>query len=80
MKTTGMLKRMDELGRLVIPKEIRNALGIDKEMVEFYVEGDALIVKKWTAHCVFCGETDDLIEYKEKLVCASCRKELSGNR
>lgn len=78
MKTTGMVKKMDDLGRLVIPKEIRNALGIEKESVEFYVDGDALIVKKWVAHCVFCGETENLIEYKEKLVCASCRKELSG--
>ena len=76
MKTTGMVKRVDDLGRLVIPKEIRLALGIDKENVEFYMDGDKLIVKKWNAHCVFCGGTDELAEYKEKFICSACRKEL----
>ena len=76
MKTTGMVKKIDELGRLVIPKEIRTALDIDNGTVQFYMDGDALIVKKWNAHCVFCGGTDGLIEYKEKLICDNCRKEI----
>ena len=76
MKTTGMVKKIDELGRLVIPKEIRNALDIDNGTVQFYMDGDSLIVKKWNAHCVFCGGTDGLIEYKEKLICDNCRKEI----
>ena len=80
MKTTGMIKQMDDLGRLVIPKEIRTTLGIDKEFVEFYIDGDALIVKKWTSHCVFCGETEGLIEYKDKLVCSNCRRDIAGSR
>ena len=78
MKTTGMAKNIDNLGRLVIPKEIRNALDIDNGTVELYIDGDKLIVKKWSAHCVFCGGTEDLTEYKEKLVCASCRNELGA--
>jgi len=76
MKSTGMVKKIDDLGRLVIPKEIRNALGIDKENVEFFMDGDKLIVQKWTAHCIFCGSTDDLVEYKEKLICSTCRSEI----
>ena len=76
MKTTGMVKAIDGLGRLVIPKEIRLALGIDKENVEFYMDGDKLIVKKWNPHCIFCGGTDELVEYKEKLICSTCRKDL----
>lgn len=78
MKTTGMIKKIDELGRLVIPKEIRNALDIDNGTVQFYMDGDALIVKKWNAHCVFCGGTDGLIEYKDKLICESCRNEIGS--
>ena len=46
---------------------------------KFYMDGDKLIVKKWTAHCIFCGGTDDLIEYKEKLICSACRKEIAAN-
>ena len=78
MKTTGMAKKIDELGRLVIPKEIRNALDIDNGTVELYLDGDKLIVKKWSAHCVFCGGTDNLTQYKGKLVCSDCREEIGS--
>ena len=77
MKTTGMIKKIDDLGRLVIPKEIRTALDIEKDNVEFYMEGDTLIVRKWNPHCVFCGGTDGLVEYKGKLICAACRASIS---
>lgn len=78
MKHTGMVKKIDDLGRLVIPKDIRLALGIDKENVEFFMDGDKLIVTKWNAHCIFCGGTEELIEHKEKLICSACRNELSA--
>ena len=78
MKTTGMAKKIDDLGRSVIPKEIRTALDIDNGTVELYMDGDALIVKKWNAHCIFCGSTEDLAEYKNKLVCAACRGDLGS--
>ena len=80
MKTTGMVKRIDELGRLVIPKEIRQSMGIDKENVEFYMDGDKLIVQKWNAHCVFCGGTDDLSTYRDKLICSACRNDISNGK
>ena len=80
MKATGIVRRIDDLGRVVIPKEIRNALDIDNGTVELYVDGDKLIVKKWSAHCVFCGGTDDLAEYKEKLICSACRKDIGNAR
>ena len=76
MKTTGMVKKIDQLGRLVIPKEIRNALDIDDANVEFFMDGDQLIVRKWNAHCIFCGGTEGLVEFKEKLICSACRKSL----
>lgn len=78
MKTTGMTKKVDDLGRVVIPKEIRTALDIEQGTVELYLDGDSLIIKKWNAHCVFCGGTDGLIEYKDKLVCNDCRKDIAG--
>ena len=80
MKTTGMVKKIDQLGRLVIPKEIRNALDIDNANVEFFMDGDQMIVRKWNAHCTFCGGTENLVEFKEKLICSACRKALSETR
>lgn len=78
MKSLGIVKKIDELGRLVIPYEIRRSLDIDRESVEFFIDGDKLVLTKWNAHCVFCGGTDDLVELKDKLVCASCRAELAS--
>lgn len=78
MKTLGIVKKIDELGRLVIPYEIRRSLDIDRGNVEFFLDGDKLVITKWNAHCIFCGGTDDLIELKEKLVCSHCRAELSA--
>ena len=70
------LKKIDELGRLVIPKEIRTALDINNANVEFFMDGDRLVVRKWNPHCVFCGGTERLVEYKEKLICATCRESI----
>lgn len=77
MKSTGMIRRVDELGRVVIPKEIRNKLDIqEKDPIEIYVDGDCIILKKFESNCVFCGNTKDLIEYKEKLICKKCLNDL----
>ena len=76
MKQTGMVKKIDELGRLVIPYEIRRTLDIDRANVEFFLDGEKLIICKWKAHCIFCGGTDDLTEYRDRLICQSCRNEL----
>jgi len=78
MKSTGMIRRVDELGRVVIPKEIRNKLDIqEKDPLEIYVQEDCIILKKYESNCVFCGNTKDLIEYKEKLICKKCLKDLT---
>ena len=76
--STGIIRRVDELGRIVIPKEMRKELGIDqKDPIEIYVDDSSIILKKYEPNCVFCGSTDDLIEYKGKLVCQKCSKELN---
>ena len=78
MKATGIIRRVGELGRVVIPIEIRNQFNIiEKDPIEIYVDDSSIILKKYEPNCVFCGSTDDLIEYKGKLVCKKCSKELN---
>ena len=78
MKATGIIRWVDELGRVVIPIEIRNQFNIvEKDPIEIYVDDSSIILKKYEPNCVFCGNTNDLIEYKGKLVCEKCSKELN---
>ena len=73
MKSTGMVRRVDELGRVVIPKEIRNKLGIEeRDPLDIYVDGFSIVLKKSQSNCIFCGNTKELIKYKDKLVCKKC--------
>ncbi len=77
MKSTGIVRKVDELGRIVLPIELRRTLGIDeKDALEIYVDGSSVILKKYAPSCVFCGEADDVISYKGKNICRSCLKEL----
>lgn len=78
MKSTGIVRRMDELGRVVIPIEIRNKFDIKvKDPVEIFVDGSTIVLKKYEPNCVFCGGTKDLVEYNNKLVCSKCSKKLA---
>ena len=78
MKSTGIVRRVDELGRAVIPIEIRNKFEIaEKDPIEIYVECSSIILKKFEPNCVFCGSTKDLVEYKDKLVCSKCAENLN---
>ena len=78
MKSTGIIRRVDELGRVVIPIELRNKFGItEKDPMEIYVDGSSIILKKYEQNCIFCGNTKKLIDYKGKLICSKCAKQLS---
>lgn len=78
MKSTGIVRRVDELGRVVIPIELRNKFDIkEKDPIEIYVEGSSIILRKYEPNCVFCGSTKKLIDYKGKLVCSKCIENLS---
>lgn len=78
MKATGIIRKVDELGRVVIPIEIRNQFNIvEKDPIEIYVDSSSIVLKKFEPNCVFCGSTDNLIEYKNKLVCNNCSKQLN---
>ena len=79
MKSTGIIRRVDELGRVVIPMEIRNQFNIvEKDHIEIYVEGSCIVLKKYEPNCIFCGNTKNLVEYKDKLVCDKCTSLLNS--
>lgn len=78
MKSTGIVRKVDELGRIVIPIELRNKLDIAiKDPIEIFVEGSSIVLKKYEESCIFCGLTKDLTTYKDKLVCSKCLANLS---
>jgi len=79
MKATGIIRRVDELGRVVIPIEIRNQFKIaEKDPIEIYVDGSAIVLKKFESNCIFCGNTKNLLTYNDKLICESCSDKI-GN-
>ncbi len=80
MKATGIVRKLDELGRIVLPIEMRRTFNLaEKDAVEIYVEGDSIILKKHQPNCILCGEGKNLIDYKGKLFCKSCIKSLADN-
>lgn len=73
MKSTGVIRRVDELGRVVIPMEIRTQFGIsEKDPMEIYVEGPSIVLKKYEPNCIFCGNSKKLVEYEGKPICKKC--------
>ena len=77
MKSTGIIRSIDELGRIVVPKEMRSKMGIEsQDPIEIYVEDDKIILKKYENACSFCGSGANLTTFKGKMVCASCIEEI----
>lgn len=73
MKSTGIVRKVDELGRVVIPIELRRTLDIEeKDALEIYVDSDRIILRKYEPACVFCGNADDVVNFKGKNVCKHC--------
>lgn len=73
MKAIGIVRNVDELGRIVLPKELRVNKGMDiGQPVEIFVDKDNIILQKYQAGCIFCGEIDDTVEFKGKPVCRDC--------
>ena len=78
MKSTGIIRRVDELGRVVIPIELRNKFGIyEKDPIEIFVDGSSIVLKKYEPNCIFCGNTKKLVSYNDKLVCAKCATKIN---
>lgn len=73
MKSTGIVRKLDELGRIVIPKELRNKLKLEeRDPMEIFIEGESIILKKFEPGCIICNNSKDLTFYKDKLICTTC--------
>ena len=77
MKATGIIRKVDELGRIVLPIELRRNLDIaEKDALEIYVEGEQIILSKYQPTCIFCGEAMGTMNYRGKLICEKCLNEI----
>lgn len=77
MKSTGVVRQLDPLGRVVLPKELRRTLNInEKDGLEIFVDGEKIILKKYEPGCTFCGEIKDVTEFKGTNICPNCRQNL----
>lgn len=79
VKSTGIVRKVDELGRIVIPIELRRNLDIEeRDSLEIYVEDDHIILKKYSPACAFCSNASGITVFKGKNICQNCVAELSG--
>ena len=77
MKSTGIVRKVDELGRIVLPIELRRVLDIaEKDQLEIYVDESAIVLKKYHPSCIFCNNVKNTVDYKGKIVCSNCIGEL----
>ncbi|SFS65952.1 AbrB/MazE/SpoVT family DNA-binding domain-containing protein [Marininema halotolerans] len=79
MKATGIVRKVDELGRIVLPVELRRTMDIDvRDPLEIYVDGTNVILKKYSPSCIFCGQVEKVMQYRQKNVCEDCLYELGS--
>ena len=79
MKSTGIVRKVDELGRIVLPIELRRTLDIEvKDALEIYVDGAQIILKKYEPACIFCGNAKDVTTFKGKNICRDCLAEMAA--
>lgn len=79
MKATGVVRKVDELGRVVIPIELRRNLGIaEKDGLEIFVDEDKIILKRYAPACTFCDSAESIHVYKGRNVCGGCLEELQN--
>lgn len=78
MKSKGIVRNLDDLGRIVLPVEMRRTLQIEKkDPVEIFVDDDMIILKKYQPSCLFCGDAKDVISFKGRNICPNCLRELT---
>jgi len=79
MKATGIVRKFDENGRFVLPMELRKKLRLTSQddALEIFVEDDMIILRKYEPSCIFCGEMEELIGYKDKKVCKKCVEKIN---
>lgn len=77
MKSTGMVRKIDELGRIVMPAEIRQTLGLQvRDAMEIFIDGDRIVLQKYQPSCIFCTNADDLVLFEGKRICPECLSKL----
>ena len=80
MKSTGIVRKVDELGRVVLPIELRRTLDIaERDAMEIFVSDDSIILRKYYPSCIFCGNTNSLIAFSEKNICISCASQINSS-
>jgi transcriptional pleiotropic regulator of transition state genes len=80
VKVIGIVRKIDELGRVVLPKELRRTLDInEKDELEIFVENNTIILRKYEPYCIFCGSTEKTVSFKDKVICQNCLDELNQN-
>ncbi len=78
MKSTGIIRKVDDLGRIVLPIEIRRTLDIaERDELEIYMENDRIILQKFEPSCIFCGSVRGLVSYMRKNICGDCARKIN---
>ncbi|KFZ40105.1 MULTISPECIES: AbrB/MazE/SpoVT family DNA-binding domain-containing protein [Thermoactinomyces] len=78
MKGTGIVRKVDHLGRIVLPKGLRDLLNIHpSDGVEVFVDDQYIVLKKYEPNCIFCGSLEEVIYYRGKMICKKCVEETS---
>ncbi len=77
MKSTGMVRRIDDLGRIVLPAEIRHSMDIQlRDALEIFTDEDRIILKKYHPACIFCSNADDVVFFQDRRICKSCLEKI----
>lgn len=81
LKSTGIVRKVDELGRIVLPIELRHTLDIEpKDALEIYVDGNTIMLRKYQPACIFCDDAKDVVLFRGKNVCTNCIKALYAQK
>jgi len=79
MKSTGMVRKVDELGRVVLPAEIRKSMDINiRDSLEIFTDGGRIVLQKYQPACIFCGDADDVVFFGDKRICRGCLEKLKS--
>lgn len=80
MKSTGIVRKVDNLGRIVLPIEIRKVLEIkEKDSIEIFIDNGKIVLEKYQPSCVFCGNTENIVYFGGKRVCSECIEKMKEN-
>ena len=77
MKSTGMVRKLDELGRIVVPAELRQTLGINaRDSLEIFIDNNRIVLQKYQPACIFCNNVDDIVIFNGNRICKECVEKL----